>query len=83
MEPGDRLQLQQQSGGWELLDAAGFVVGRLARSFQPPAGMDYVNATVAAVVSRSREQSDPQYHKQLKCDRWEVVVPELVFEPTS
>ena len=83
LEPGDRLQLQQQSGGWELLDAAGFVVGRLARSFEPPAGMDCVNATVVAVVCRSREQSDPQYHKQLRCDRWEVVVPELVFEPAS
>ena len=40
-------------------------------------------ATVLAVVSWDRERSEPQYLSGLQCDAWEVVVPELVFEPGS
>ena len=38
-------------------------------------------STVLAVVGWSREASEPQYRGIIKCDAWEVVVPELVFEP--
>ena len=81
LSPGDRLRVRQQSGRWELLDGAGVAVGTLARSFEPPADMRCVNATVTAVVAWGRKHSDPQYQQQLQCDEWEVVVPELVFEP--
>ena len=53
------------------------------RGFEKPAGMRCVFATVAAVVSWDRERSEPQYQNHLVCDKWEVVVPELVFEPVS
>ena len=68
---------------WELLDRSGTVVGRLARAFEPPAGMQCVSAAVHAVVTGSREASEPAFQDALKCDRWEVVVPELVFEPDA
>ena len=29
----------------------------------------------------NRERSDPDYRDGLRCDSWETVVPELVFEP--
>ena len=70
-----------ERGSWELLDLAGTVVGRLARSFKPPTGMRCRAASVLAIVEWSREASDPQYRDTIKCDTWEVVVPELVFEP--
>ena len=38
-------------------------------------------ATVMAVATWDRESSEPQYQDRLRCDIWEVVVPELVFEP--
>ena len=38
-----------------------------------------INARVAAVVTWSREDSKPEFVEALQCDRWEVVVPELVF----
>ena len=47
------------------------------------AGMRCTFATVLAVVTWDREGSDPHYQGQLNCDSWEVVVPELVFEPDS
>ena len=47
------------------------------------ADMRCVFAIVTAVVSWDRERSEPQYQDRLLCDNWEVVVPELVFEPVS
>ena len=29
------------------------------------------------------QYSEPQYQQRISCDSWEVVVPELVFEPGS
>jgi ATP-dependent DNA helicase RecQ len=83
LSPGNQLQVRQQSGTWELLDRRGIVVGALARSFDAPGDMRCVNATVTAVVSWKSSYSDPQYQRQLKCDGWEVVLPELIFEPNS
>ena len=47
----------------------------------PPSGMRCTKATVLAVATWSRERSDPQYQQRLKNDTWEVVIPEIVFEP--
>ena len=55
--------------------------GTLASKFESPPDMRCVKATVLAVATWSRERSDPQYQQRLKNDTWEVVIPELVFEP--
>ena len=81
LSPGDPLETRiADYGSWELLDPAGFVVGRLARSFQPPVDMRCRSVEVSAIVGWSREASEPQYRDRIKCESWEVVVPELVFE---
>ena len=49
--------------------------------FKVPAGVRCAFATVLAIVAWDRERSDPDYRDGLRCDSWEVVVPELVFEP--
>ena len=79
--PGDRLQVRPGSNRWELLDSHGIVVGQLARSFTPPADMRCAFASVLAIATWDRESSDPTYRERLRSDVWEVVVPELVFEP--
>jgi hypothetical protein len=56
-------------------------VGRLARSFDAPAGMTCIDARVAAIGVRTREDSAGEFADLVRCDRWEVVVPELVFAP--
>ena len=82
LRPGNSLEVRRGgSGRWELLNDAGTVIGRLARRWETPAGMRCVEAAVYAVVTRSRALSDPQYLDRLRCETWEVVVPELVFEP--
>ena len=32
-------------------------------------------------MSNMPRQTEPEYQSGLLCDEWEVVVPELVFEP--
>ena len=82
LSPGDPLEARvAKTGHWELLDGSGTVVGRLARGFEPPADTRCASATVLAIVSWGREASEPRYQDGLKCDDWEVVVPELIFEP--
>ena len=81
LSPGDPLETRiTDYGSWELLDPAGSVVGRLAKSFRPPREMRCRSAEVSAIVGWSRESSEPQYRDSIKCESWEVVVPELVFE---
>ena len=82
LKPGDRLKLSATDRGrWLLLDGKGMVVGRLAKGFTPQADMRCRAASVLAVVGWSRKDTDPKFHDATKCDAWEVVVPELVFEP--
>ena len=81
LSPGDLLGLQKNSNRWVLLDCNGTVVGQLASSFVPPTGMHCTSATVLAIVTWNKEKSDPQFQNDLRCENWEVVVPELVFEP--
>ena len=44
-------------------------------------GMRCECAAVMAIVRWDRERSEPQFQANLRSDSWEVVVPELVFQP--
>ncbi len=81
LSAGDALMLQKERGHWALVDRKGNTVGRLARAYAPPAGTGCITASVAAIILREREDSEPQYRSHARCERWEVVVPDLVFEP--
>ena len=83
LSPGDPLGTRVVNGRWELFDHSGTVVGQLAKKFEPPSGMRCDSATVFAIVTWSRDASEPRYRDGIKCDEWEVVVPELVFEPAD
>ena len=81
LSPGDPLTVRVGKGGrWELLNGAGRVVGRLSKRFSPPHGKSCRSAEVLAIVGWSREASDPDYRERMRCDSWEVIVPELVFQ---
>lgn len=80
LQPGDALQLTRAKEQW-LFEYNGQVVGRLARSFNPPQNMYCIQARVHAMLVRFRMDSDPLYADSIECDRWEVVIPELVFAP--
>ena len=77
LRPGDELRVGTESAPWELTTAKGRTVGRLAKQYQPPGQIR--SARVHALVNWRREDSEPEYREGLRCDEWEVVVPELVF----
>ena len=84
LAPGDTLQVRPGATRWELLDRNGTIVGQLARNFAGGIdGMQCTSATVLAIATWNRNGSEPEYRTELRCDAWEVVVPELVFEPSS
>ncbi len=83
LSPGDPLQMRAGKGKWEVLDRKGMVVGQLAGSFKAPSGTRCTSAKVLAIATWRSEYSEPQFQKKHLCNSWEVVVPELVFEPDS
>ena len=84
LSPGDPLDAREAGGGrWELLNSEGVAVGRLAKRFSPPPGSRCRAASVSAIVAWSRDASPPDYRDGMKCETWEVLVPELVFEPAG
>ena len=83
LSAGDRLEVRAGSGRWELLDRNGTTVGQLAGSYGAPGTMRCAFASVLAVATWDTERSDPEYRDGLQCDKWEVVVPELVFDQDS
>ena len=83
LQPGHSLELRATGDSrWDLFNASGRRVGRLSAKFKHPADERCCRASVFAVVQWSKEQSEPEFHDSIRCDReWEVVIPELVFLP--
>ena len=81
---GSLLTLQQQGNGrYVLSDAHGTHVGQLARSYTPPTGMRCCQASVAAIHVRHIKDVHEEHRARInaQCTSWEMVVPELTFEP--
>jgi ATP-dependent DNA helicase RecQ len=83
LSPNDHLHLHHRQERWELQDNKGTMVGRLAHAFTPPPGMRCVAARVMAIIVRRRDDAEPEYQSACRCERWELVLPELIFEPNN
>jgi ATP-dependent DNA helicase RecQ len=83
LSAGDAITLRRSAQYWELCNQHGHVVGRLSKAFAPPAGMRSLSGQVSAVIVRRHSDSEPEYQAMLRCEHWEVVLPELVFEPDA
>ncbi len=76
---GSPLTLQAVNRVWYLLDEHGRRVGKMANAYSPPRGMQCVEARVHAIIIwKNAADADAKYRPP-KCERWEVVVPELIF----
>jgi ATP-dependent DNA helicase RecQ len=64
--------------GWEITDINGIVVARMARAFSPPCG-EILSVRVSAILVRVKRQAG----ENVICERWEVVLPEIVFSASS
>lgn len=77
---GDPVTLVFEKDRWHLKDANGDSLGRMARSFAFPENTRFARAEIAAILGRRKDDSDETFHHTLRQDKWEVVVPEIVFE---
>ncbi len=83
LQIGDSLQVPSEDDAWLIRTQSGEVVGKLAKKFQLPKGYQIAEARVEAIVIYRRRDSAPEYQDSCQCEQWEVVVPELILEPTS
>ncbi len=78
LEVGSELKLRVRSdgkSGWEIADNNGVAVTRMAQAFTLPTGK-IASVRVSAIQVRNKKSGDQE---NLKCDRWEVVLPEIVY----
>lgn len=79
---GEIINCQPEGDRWVLSNLKGDIIGRMARSFAPPTDAVCTEARIAAILTRRKEADEhPEYHHLIRCDYWEVVLPEMVFEP--
>lgn len=80
LDVGSSLSLRPRDGcsGWELVDAGGIVVGRMSSKFQLPQGR-IVAVRVAAMLVRHAKGDE---RERLKCQCWELVLPEIEYVMT-
>ena len=85
LAPGDPVRVNRATTGrLQLWNREGLRVGQLAASFDPfkrLPGMACAGATVVGVLDRERSMTAEEYHGSIRTDPWEVVLPELVFDP--
>ena len=74
---GDEVRID----GRQLLDRDGRVVGRLAKKCELPTNA--LHGKVFAVMVRRRAQTPADYQADVRVDRWEVPLVEVVVRPAS
>lgn len=77
----DPVMLRQDGSHWHLTDADAGIVGRLSKAFTPPQGMVFVSGKIKVIVDWHADDQDPAFRVRTQCERWEVIVPELIFAP--
>lgn len=80
LDVGDPLLLRPRSDrkpGWEIANANGVPVTRLAQKFTPPRG-EIIAVRVSAILVRLAGEGEGQ---GLRCERWELVLPEIEYLP--
>ena len=79
LQPGDPLTIDQASQPWGLRTPEGVLVGRFSRRTQQTMPNGPAGAEVMAIAAWDASKSTPEYRRSLNRERWEVVVPELIF----
>ncbi|GAA0305674.1 RecQ family ATP-dependent DNA helicase [Rhodovulum strictum] len=80
---GDPVTLALHSDRWMLHDAAARPLGRMARAYAPPAGLELLSGKVGAVLRWRKTDNAEEYRDQIRREEWEAILPELVFGRTA
>jgi len=81
IQTGDPINLMEIGGRWLIRNGEGVVIGRMAQSYRPPAGLRFIRGEAAAIIHWRKLDNAEEFHSRLRREAWEVVLPELVFGP--
>ena len=76
---GDPLEVVYDGGSWILKNRQGQTLGKMARSWSPPADARFLRGEVGAVVRWRKSDNQEEYRDNIRRDEWETIVPELIF----
>jgi ATP-dependent DNA helicase RecQ len=76
---GNPLKIVRDGNTWMMQNAQGQALGRMARSWSPPAGLRFLRGEVGAIVRWRKSDNQEEYRTHLRRDIWEAIIPELVF----
>src|SRR5262249_33470688 len=81
LRTGDPIELAETDGQWLLRNHGGATIGRMARSYRPPQGHQFVRGSAKSIVRWRKTDGSEEFRGALSQDEWEVVLPEFVFAP--
>lgn len=79
LQIGDRVGLTHVNDRWLILDEGGVVIGRMAQSYRPPTGLQFIRGTARAIIQWRKVDSAEEFQASIRRETWEVVLPEWVF----
>lgn len=76
---GDPLHLVRDGEAWMVQNAKGQTLGRMAKSWSPPAGLTFISGEVGAIIRWRKSDNQEEFRTHIQRGGWETVLPELVF----
>jgi ATP-dependent DNA helicase RecQ len=76
---GDPVTLVADGTVWTILNAKGQKLGRMARAFAAPEGLDFLRCEIGAIVRWRKSDNKEEFWSKIQRDEWEAILPELVF----
>ncbi|KDB05118.1 helicase [Defluviimonas sp. 20V17] len=76
---GDPVTLASDGATWIIRNAKGQTLGRMARAYAAPEGLDFLRGEIGAIVRWSKSDNKEEFRSSIRRDEWEAILPELVF----
>lgn len=70
IQTGDPIDLTEIGGRWLIRNGEGVVIGRMAQSYRPPAGLRFIRGEAAAIIQKSFTASFAAKHGKSFCLNW-------------
>lgn len=76
---GDPVTLVADGATWIIRNAKGQTLGRMARAYAAPEGLDFLRGEIGAIVRWRKSDNKEEFRSSIRRDEWEAILPELVF----
>lgn len=76
---GDPVTLVADGTAWIIRNAKGQTLGRMARAYNAPEGLEFLRGEIGAIVRWRKSDNKEEFRSTIRRDEWEAILPELVF----